>query len=155
MRYICKLKEFYFEWSTIVNDSVSDGMTLDEFREYHAKEHPDCVDFQKRIDRVENKGTSSLIHKSVDYLIPISDQERLINDFEQNRMKVTKINGIGNFYGSLHVKRELSITGYKYFMKVYCEVSNHDWTPIDKVLYESLIKFNNDREKTNTPSIQH
>jgi len=36
---------------------------------------------------------------------------------------ITKIKEIGNYYGSLHVKKD----NRKYYMKVFCEVSEREW----------------------------
>lgn len=52
--------------------------------------------------------------------------------------KITKIEGIGNSYGSLHIKKENG----KYYMKVFCEVSQKDWKEIKKELYNMLIELN-------------
>ena len=51
---------------------------------------------------------------------------------------VTKINGIGNYYGSLHIKKE----NKQYYMKVFCEINEKDWKKINKELYDMLIKLN-------------
>ena len=51
---------------------------------------------------------------------------------------VTKINGIGNYYGSLHVKKE----NKKYYMKVFCEIAEKDWKEISKELYDMLVALN-------------
>jgi len=50
----------------------------------------------------------------------------------------TEIEGIGNSYGSLHVKKENN----KFYMKVYCEVSKKEWREISKELYKMLIELN-------------
>lgn len=50
----------------------------------------------------------------------------------------TKIEGVGNTYGSLHVKKETD----KYYMKVFCEVSKKDWKEISGELYLQLIALN-------------
>ena len=54
------------------------------------------------------------------------------------KFMTTKIEGIGNSYGSLHVKEKNG----KHFMKVFCEVSKKEWREINKELYEMLIKLN-------------
>jgi hypothetical protein len=51
---------------------------------------------------------------------------------------ITKIEGIGNYYGSLHVKKDEK----KYYMKVYCEIAEHEWREISKELYQMLINLN-------------
>lgn len=47
---------------------------------------------------------------------------------------ITKIKGVGNYYGSLHIKKE----NKKYYMTVYCEISIIDWKEISKELYDML-----------------
>ena len=56
---------------------------------------------------------------------------------------IIEIDGIGNYYGSLHVKAE----DKKYYMTVYCEVSTRDWREISKELYDLLVVLNNTKEK--------
>ena len=51
---------------------------------------------------------------------------------------ITKIEGVGNTYGSLHVKKESD----KYYMKVFCEVSEKEWKEISGELYYQLIALN-------------
>ena len=53
---------------------------------------------------------------------------------------ITKINGIDNYYGSLHVKEKNN----KYYMKVFCEVQEKDWREIKKKLYDMLIELSHD-----------
>lgn len=50
----------------------------------------------------------------------------------------TEIKGIGNSYGSLYVKKKYG----KYYMKVFCEVSQNEWREIDKELFNLLIDLN-------------
>lgn len=67
-RYICKLNEKYFEWSTVVDDAVTDFLSLRQFEAYYFSEYlvkPEA----DRMKRVEAKGTSSRIHKSILELI--------------------------------------------------------------------------------------
>ena len=51
---------------------------------------------------------------------------------------VTKINGVGNYYGSLHVKKE----NKGYYMKVFCEIAEKEWKEISKELYDMLVGLN-------------
>jgi gamma-glutamylcyclotransferase (GGCT)/AIG2-like uncharacterized protein YtfP len=51
---------------------------------------------------------------------------------------VTKINGVGNYYGSLHVKKE----NKRYYMKVFCEIAEKEWKEINKELYDMLVGLN-------------
>lgn len=64
-RFIVKIKDKYFDWSTIVDAPVTYGMSLDEFREYYRKEYGHDSDLAERLARVEAKGTSSLIDDSL------------------------------------------------------------------------------------------
>ena len=52
---------------------------------------------------------------------------------------ITKIDGIKNYYGALHVKKEKN----KFYMDVKCEVYGYNWKEIKKELYDLLIEFNN------------
>ena len=67
-RFIVKLvppnstREFYLEWSTIVDAPVTGGMELEEFKEWYREEHGriDYDGLQYRLARVEQHGTSSI-----------------------------------------------------------------------------------------------
>jgi len=50
----------------------------------------------------------------------------------------TEIKGIGNFYGSLYVKKKKD----KYFIKVSCEITKKEWREVSKELYDLLIELN-------------
>ncbi len=52
--------------------------------------------------------------------------------------KITRIDGIGNYYGSLHVKNHDG----SYYAKVYCEIQDKPWIEISKKLYDMLIALN-------------
>lgn len=66
-RYIMKLtdekekKDYYLEWSTIVDAPVTFGMELGEFREYCRHEYGQngLRDFDERIARANEKGISA------------------------------------------------------------------------------------------------
>lgn len=65
-RYIIKLhsssrrKDYYLEWSTVVDAPVTRGMSLDEFKEYYRNHSGDRVDsLDVRLLRVEKTGTSA------------------------------------------------------------------------------------------------
>lgn len=66
-KYIIKLsdkeKNYYLEWSTIVDAPVSNGMALEEFKSYYKELYgtSSLEDLEKRLERVEQKGTSSLV----------------------------------------------------------------------------------------------
>jgi hypothetical protein len=77
-RFICKVtdpqdnKDYYLEWSTVVDAPVTWGMTLEKFEEYYREEYGRrSMDFEfiERMDRVEKKGTSSRLDDSFDDVI--------------------------------------------------------------------------------------
>jgi hypothetical protein len=76
-RYICKINDKYFEWSTIVDDMVTDLLTWDEFVEYYKSEYQ-CTPEDRRMNRVKLKGTSSMIHDSVQELVGIRKYKRIL-----------------------------------------------------------------------------
>ena len=54
----------------------------------------------------------------------------------------TRINGLENYYGALHVKKENG----KFFIIVYCDVvDDKEWREISKELYDLLIALNNEK----------
>lgn len=69
-RYIIKLndgsRDYYLEWSTIVDAPVSKGMSREELRSYikhlYDLEGLEALD-NDRLPRVDAKGTSSILHK--------------------------------------------------------------------------------------------
>lgn len=63
-RYIIKLDEYYFEWSTIVASPVTYGMTLDEFKSYYRDEYgrAGMEKLPARLERVHEKGNSCLFN---------------------------------------------------------------------------------------------
>ena len=65
-RYIIKLKDRYFDYSTVVDAPVTEPMTLDAYRaEYCRKFGQGAIrELDQRLERVEVKGTSSHIHSS-------------------------------------------------------------------------------------------
>jgi len=56
----------------------------------------------------------------------------------------TKIEGVNNYYGALHVKKEKG----KYYMDVKCAAYGYKWKEIKKELYDLLIEFNNENLKS-------
>lgn len=76
-RYIIKLtdaqdnKDYYLEWSTVVDAPVTHGMGREQFTEYYTKRYgtEGARDLPERFDTVEKKGTSSHFEKSVDEVI--------------------------------------------------------------------------------------
>ena len=69
-KFIIKIKDRYFEWSTIVDAPVTYGMTLDELKEYIKEEYGNegLSGLPQRLERVEKYGTSSHYHESVKQL---------------------------------------------------------------------------------------
>jgi len=70
-RYICKLDDMYFDWSTVVDAPITDGMSLEEYKEYYKEEYGKLSfdnEFFERIKRVEEKGTSAF-DESIDSII--------------------------------------------------------------------------------------
>jgi len=59
-RFIVKLHDYYFEYSTVVDAPVTFGMSLDEFKEYYQYRYGTVgmSDLPDRLERVEAKGTS-------------------------------------------------------------------------------------------------
>lgn len=55
----------------------------------------------------------------------------------------TKIEGIGNSYGSLYIKKYDG----KFYMKVFCEVSKKEWREINKELFNLLLDLNKNSEE--------
>jgi len=69
--FIIKLKEWYFNWSTVVDAPITNRMTLEELTAYiqfQYKEHG-ARELSKRLDRVERKGTSAFLYESVEEVI--------------------------------------------------------------------------------------
>jgi len=85
-RYICKLNDHYFEWSTVVDDIVTDPMTLSDFKEYYKSEYGRNdyeITFDVRMRRVELKGTSSFDYDSVEELIPKKKLKKVLDWLKQ------------------------------------------------------------------------
>lgn len=69
-RYIIKLsnplnnKDYYLDWSTIVDAPITHGMEIEEFKEYY-KSNYGILSYEhelpKRLERVSRYGTSSLV----------------------------------------------------------------------------------------------
>lgn len=66
-RFIMKLhdekfqKDYYLEWSTVVDAPVTWGMPLEEFKVYYKEEYGNhgCRDLEDRLKRVEEFGISA------------------------------------------------------------------------------------------------
>lgn len=61
-RYIVKLKDYYFSFSSIVDAPVTFGMSLDEFKEYYKSEYGQAglMNLDGRLARVEKYGSSNM-----------------------------------------------------------------------------------------------
>ena len=70
-RYILKLNQWYFEWSTIVDAPITWRMTLEQFKQYYQQEYGDhgMENLPERLERVEKSGTSAIPTKTADELI--------------------------------------------------------------------------------------
>lgn len=70
-RYIIKIKDQYLEWSTVVDAPVTYGMSLTEFEEFTKEEYGQhgLMELPKRLERVERKGTSSMMDSSLESLV--------------------------------------------------------------------------------------
>jgi len=62
-RYIIKIKDRYFEWSTVVDAPITYGMTEDELRVYIKNEYgtDGLSRLPERLARVATKGCSSCV----------------------------------------------------------------------------------------------
>ena len=69
--FIVKLAGKYLEWSTIVDAPVTNGMTLDEFREYYREWYGRAAlpGLDERLARVEQTGTSNRDGETPEQLI--------------------------------------------------------------------------------------
>jgi len=70
-RGIIKIKDAYFEWSTVSDSPTTWGMTLDDFREYVKEEYGQngIRRLDRRLQRVEEYGTSFLFEKNARQVI--------------------------------------------------------------------------------------
>jgi len=70
-RIIIKLKGWYFIWSTVVDAPITYKMTIDEITDYIRFQNGEegVRLLPERLKRVEEKGTSSYVYKSVEAVI--------------------------------------------------------------------------------------
>jgi hypothetical protein len=70
-KYIIKIKDRYFEYSSVVDAPVTHGMSLGEFTEYYKEEYgkSSIENLKQRLERVEAKGTSCMLDESVEATI--------------------------------------------------------------------------------------
>lgn len=61
-------KDYYLEWSSVIDAPVTYGMTLEEFKAYYREEYgrKGMEDLDQRLTRVEASGTSHALFRSVD-----------------------------------------------------------------------------------------
>jgi len=66
-RFIIKIKDRYFEWSTVVDAPITNGMTLDELHAHIKEEYgkQGLESLPERLKRVEACGTASYLDKTV------------------------------------------------------------------------------------------
>lgn len=87
-RYIIKLtdkrdlKDYYLEWSTIVDAPVTYGMYLEGFKAYYQQEYgrSGMRELPERLKRVEEKGTSAYP--------PFDSVDETLSTYDLNRDKV-------------------------------------------------------------------
>jgi hypothetical protein len=70
-KYICHKDGIFFEWSTIVDAPVTNGMTEKEFRAYYKDEHGrrGLLGLEDRLQRAIERGTSGFAGESLENLI--------------------------------------------------------------------------------------
>jgi hypothetical protein len=71
-RLIIKLEDKYLEWTTITDSPHTFGMSLEEFTEYYRDEYGRQAmrfEFPERMQRVEAKGSSSLLGETIDDIL--------------------------------------------------------------------------------------
>ena len=61
-------RDYYMEWSEVVDAPVTYGMNLEMFKDYYRKEYGEngMRGLPERLERVEYKGTSSTVEDGVD-----------------------------------------------------------------------------------------
>ena len=98
--YIMRLeddgKEYFLEWSPIVDAPVTYGMPFDEFRDFYQYEygHSRMEEFEQRIARARSTGTSSLFPESAEDMMSFNragpdetelTKEEIIQKYIRNR----------------------------------------------------------------------
>lgn len=70
-RYLIKIKDRFFEWSTVVDAPITYGMTEEELRAYMKDEYGNegLSRLPERLARVAAKGTSSCVDDSLADLV--------------------------------------------------------------------------------------
>lgn len=69
--YIIKLGGYYLEWSTVLDAPICKGMSLDVFKIYYGIKYGsgNTTDLPGQLERVEEKGTSSILDTNLDSLL--------------------------------------------------------------------------------------
>lgn len=59
--FIIKMRDYYLEWSTVMDAPVTFGMSLPEFKKYYRAEYGrwGMEDLEGRLERVEEHGSSA------------------------------------------------------------------------------------------------
>ena len=70
-RFIIKIKDRYFEWSTVVDAPITNGMRLGELHDYIKDEYGKrgLESLGERLQRVETSGTSCLVDDTMEETI--------------------------------------------------------------------------------------
>lgn len=70
-RCIIKIKDKYFEWSTIIDAPVTNGMDKEKLKEYITNEYGNSGlrKLPFRLERVEEKGASWASYHDLDYTL--------------------------------------------------------------------------------------
>jgi hypothetical protein len=101
-KYIIKLhdeklsRDWYLEWSTIVDAPVTYGMSMEEFRDHYQQTYgtDGMRELPERMKRVEEKGTSAQSYGSVKSTIAINragenesnlDEEGILEKYCRNQ----------------------------------------------------------------------
>lgn len=74
-RYILKVEDQYLEWETMVDAPTTFGMSLEEFTKYYQEEYGRRAmkyEFESRMQRVEERGNSSVIGQTTDDILNIN-----------------------------------------------------------------------------------
>ena len=94
----CDGTDYYLEWSTVVDAPTTYGMTLEEFKAYYLGEYgrANMGDLTERLERCDDNGVSSRIHKSRAEVISCNRAgeneteltlEQIIDKYVRNRPK--------------------------------------------------------------------
>jgi hypothetical protein len=70
-RYIVKIKDYYLDWSTIVDAPITFGLVLEEFNKYYKEEYGrvGMLNLPERLNVADKKGTSALDYDDLEDLV--------------------------------------------------------------------------------------